>query len=94
MPSILGRFTKQPDEVLDYDVSYDDWFDGRTDTPSSFTVVAETGITIDSSARTGNVIRVVLSGGTNGESYKITTLLTTSDAIVKEADFVVKIKAI
>ena len=92
MSTILGRFTKQSDEVLDYDVSYEDWFADRADTPASFTVVAETGITVDSSARTGNVVRVVLSGGTHGTAYKVTVLLTTSDGIVKEADFVVKVK--
>lgn len=94
MASILGRFVKQPDEVLDYDVDYTDWFTNRTDTPSSFAVVAETGITLDSSSRTGKVVKVVLSGGTSGRSYKITVRLTTSTGIVKEADFVVKVKAV
>ena len=47
MATVLGKFTKQPNEVLDYDVDYDDWFSNRTDTPSSFVVVAEAGITVD-----------------------------------------------
>ena len=94
MPSILGKFTKQPDEVLDYDVSYDDWFSNRADTPSTHTVVVETGITKVSDTLTGNTVRVVLSGGVSGEQYKVTTLLTTSTGIVKEADFIVKVKAV
>lgn len=95
MPSILGRFTKQSDEVLDYDVDFEDWFTNRTDAPDSFTVSAETGITVvGSSMASTYVVRVVLSGGTDGESYKITVLLTTDAAtpITKEADFVVKVK--
>ncbi len=40
------------------------------------------------------VVTVVLSGGTDGASYKVTVLLTTSDGIVKEADFIVRIKAV
>jgi hypothetical protein len=94
MASILGRFVKQPAEVLDYDVDYTDWFANRTDTASSFTAVAEPGITIDSSARTGNVVKVVLSGGTANTTYKITVRLTTSTGIIKEADFTVRIKAV
>lgn len=92
--AILGKRTKQPDEILDYDVNYDEWFSNRTDTPASYTVDAETGITLVSDDLAGNVVRVVLGGGTAGESYKITVLLTTSDGIVKEADFVVKVKAV
>lgn len=94
MPSILGRFTKQSGETLDYDVSYDDWFENRDDAPASFTAAAETGIDIETSSLTGNVVRVVLSGGTSGESYKITVLLTTDAAtpVIKEADFIVKVK--
>lgn len=94
MASILGRFVKQPDEVLDYDVDYTDWFTNRDDVPSSYVAVAETGIVIDSSARTDNVVKVVLSGGTAGRSYKVTVRLTTDTGIVKEADFIVKVKAV
>lgn len=94
MASILGRFVKQPDEVLDYDVDYTDWFTNRTDTPSTYVVVADPGITIVSSARTGSVVKAVLSGGTSGRSYKITVRMTTSTGIIKEADFVVKVKAV
>lgn len=92
--SVIGRSTKQPDEVLDYDVDFDEWFSNRTDTPSSYTVDAETGITVVSDDLVDNTVRVVLGGGTSGESYKVTVLLTTSDGIVKEADFVVKVKAV
>lgn len=94
MPSILGKFTKQPDEVLDYDVSYVDWFSNRTDAPSSHNVTVPAGITKVSDSLTGKVVRVVLSGGTAGAQYKITTLLTTSTGVIKEADFIVKVKAV
>lgn len=92
MTTILGRFTKQSQEILDYDVDFTDWFEGRTSSPSTFTVSYDDGITVVSSARTGNVVKVVLSGGTNGEKYKITVRLTTTDNLVKEADFIVRIK--
>jgi len=90
--AVLGRFVKQPSEVLDYDVDFSDWFEGRTDTPSSHTVIAEIGITVVGSSRTGNVVKVVLSEGTAGTKYKIAVRLTTNTFLVKEAEFVVAIK--
>ncbi len=89
---ILGKFYKQPAEVLDYDVDYTDWFSNRADTPASFVVVAETGITVVGSSRTDNVVKVILSGGTADVKYKITVRLTTTNSLVKEADFTVTIQ--
>lgn len=94
MATILGKFSKQPAEVLDYDVDFTDWFSNRTDTPASFVVVVEPGITVFSSSRTGNIVKVVLSGGTSGGKYKVTVRLTTVLGLVKEADFQVTVKEI
>ena len=94
MTAVLGKFDKQPAEILDYDVDFTDWFANRTDAPSSHTATAPDGITIVSATRTGNVVKVILSGGTEGTSYKITVRLTTTAALVKEADFTVKIKEV
>lgn len=96
MSFILGRHTKQPDEVLDYDVSFVDWFSNRGDAADSITVTADTGIVVDGSSITANVVRVTLSGGTSGVTYKITVRLTTDAAlpVVKEVDFLVKVKAV
>lgn len=90
--SILGKFTKQPSEILDYDVDYTDWFSGRTDTPVSITTVIATGITEVSHVLNGMVAKVILSGGTDGQTYKITVRLTTTNGIVREADFLVLVK--
>ena len=94
MTTILGKFSKQPAEILDYDVDYTEWFSNRIDTPSTFTVTAETGITVVSTARTGKVVKVTLSGGTTGVKYKVTIRLTTTLGLVKEADFTVSVKEI
>jgi hypothetical protein len=92
--AILGKFQKQPSEILDYDVDYTDWFSNRVDTPASFTTVLETGITLAGSSRTGNVVKLILSGGTAGTKYKATVRLTTTAGLVKEADFTVTVKEI
>jgi hypothetical protein len=91
--TILGRFTKQPTEVLDYDVDFSEWFADRTDVIGSIAVTADAGITIASSSNSGFVVKVVLSGGSNGVRYKITVRITTApSAFVREADFVVTVK--
>lgn len=94
MTAILGKFVKQPAEVLDYDVDFTDWFSNRTDTPGSFIVTAEPGITVVSSTRIGFVVKIILSGGASGTKYKLTVRLTTSNSLVKEADFVVAVKEV
>jgi hypothetical protein len=88
----LARFTKQPSEILDYLVDYTEWFSERSDTPSTEVTTVDAGITKVSSGIDGRIVKVVLSGGTVGESYKITTRLTTTSGIVREADFTVAVK--
>ena len=92
--AILGKFTKQPNEVIDYDVDFTDWFADRADTPSAYVVTADIGITVVGSARTGNVIKIILAGGTTGTRYKVQTRLTTTAGLVKEAEFTVAVKEI
>lgn len=89
---ILATYTKQPADVLDYDVEYSD-FMGGIDALSSKTVTATpTGINVDSSSIVGTRVKVWLSGGTNGVTYKITVTATTSDGRVKQDEFKVKVK--
>lgn len=92
MAQLLGRYVKQSAEILDYDVDFSEWMEGRTDTPASQVVVADPGITVVGSSRTGNVVKVVLGGGADGDSYKITVRLTTNLGLVREADFQVTVK--
>lgn len=93
--ALLGRFTKQPGETIDYPVDFTDWMAGRTgDSIASYTVAVAAGITIATYVRVGNLITVVLSGGTDGVSYKTTVKITTAAGLVKEAEFIVKIKEV
>lgn len=92
--SVLGKFVKQPNETLDYDVDYSDWFATRSDTPLSVATTVTTGITHVSSTIVGETVKVILSGGTSGTDYQITVRLTTAGGLVKEADFIVKVREI
>lgn len=92
MTALLGRFTKQSTEVLDYDVDFTEWFSNRDDEPTTFAVVVQTGLTLETSMMNAAVVKVVLSGGTDGETYKVTVRMHTTASLVKEADFTVRIK--
>jgi len=92
--SILGTFTKQPNEVLDYDIDYTSWLSETDFVVSDITTVDGVGLVIDSSIviNSGTKLKIWLSGGTDGATYKITARVTTSDARVKEDEFRVRIK--
>lgn len=96
--AILGRYTMQPNETLDFDVSYDEWFTGRADAYLSHAVVVEDGLVLAGSVANGNVIKCVvkpdLASYVNGDRYKVTVRLTTTSGIVKEADFYITVKEV
>ncbi len=90
----MMRFKKQSTETRDFDVNFEDWFSNRVDGPESIEFVTPDGITEVSNVLVGFVGKVILSGGTNGESYTITARLTTTAGLIKETEFVVTIKDI
>lgn len=81
MIKLLGRFEKQPAEIKDYIFSAIAFLLAKTDTlasPVPYELIAEAGITIVSHAlENGNVIRLFVSGGVDGMTYKITCTITT-----------------
>jgi len=90
--ALLGKFTKQPNEILDYDVDFTKWFSNRDDLPATFTTVVQSGLTLIESVLVGKVVKLVLGGGLDGHTYKVTVRLTTNMDLVKEADFQIKVK--
>ena len=90
--AILGKVVKQPVEVQDYDISFVDWLAALSDTASTHTVTAETGITVDSSTLTAGVVKVWLSGGTDGTTYKVTAQIVTAGGRTKEDEIKIKVR--
>lgn len=84
--ALLGSMVKQPREVLDFDVDYTAPLTARSDTVVDKLVEASpAGLTIESSTISGgNKIKVVVSGGTDPTTYKVTVLATTSAGLVFE----------
>jgi len=69
---------KASGDVQDYDFNYTFWLASLQDTGSSSTVTVSPGITLVSSNLANGVVKVWLSGGTDGQTYVITSTLTTS----------------
>jgi hypothetical protein len=92
--SILGKFTKQPVEIQDYDIDFNSYLEFHNDIALSHTTFADTGVTIMSSALVDGVVKVFVSGGTDGNSYKVSATITTQGGRVKQGDILVKVKEI
>jgi hypothetical protein len=93
--SVLEKFTKQPADVQDYDIDFSEYLASMGDDVAlSYVVSADPGITLVYSMLTGAVVKVFLSGGVTGTSYKVTTTLTTMGGRVKQAEIVVRVKEV
>jgi len=104
----LASYAKQPAEVIDYDIDYAEYFatDDRIDSTgvpaeprnayfnvSSVSEVTPT-LVVDSTyvIGEGKVLKLWVSGGTNGVSYKVTARVTSTGGRVKEVEFKVKVR--
>jgi hypothetical protein len=94
MPKV-GTVTHQPQDVMDYDISYADWIPAG-DTITSATIKCEpTMSNAPSYAISTPVVKVwVYQGGVTGAVHKITVKATTAAGRVKEAELIVKIKEV
>lgn len=90
----MKTFTKQISEVLDFDFDFADFLAERgNDRITSAVIVAQAGITVVSSLTIdGVLVKVYLSGGTNGIKYKVTCTAQTLGGRVVEREFFLLIK--
>lgn len=93
---ILAKYTKQPADVQDYDVDFQtEFLSAMADIapgPAGLVVLADAGIHLDTYSLNNGLAKVWLSGGTDGNSYKVTVTLTTTAGRVKQVEFVIKVK--
>lgn len=92
---ILGNFTKQPVDVVDYDIDYSEWLtDGDNVQSATIVTAPATDLTIDAVFINDPRVKIWVSGGINGITYKVTVTTTTADGRVKQDEFRVKVKDI
>ena len=80
-------YIKDPEAVLDYAFDWSDWLDSTSspaETISSHTVTVPSGITKDSDRESGETVTIWLSGGTEGNNYKVECKIVTSESRTEE----------
>lgn len=89
---ILGTFIKQPADITDYDVEYQEWLLTGDSLANSQVTVSPDTITIQATHIIGQRVNIWLAGGEVGATYKFTVNTTTTQGRVRQDEFRVKIK--
>lgn len=97
---ILGTKTQQPDELLDYDISYKNWLVG-TDRIATVNATVEPPYDVDTNpdglratylSHDGEVVKLWVRGGISGTTYKVELTIETDDGRIKQDELRFKIK--
>lgn len=107
---LLKTYKKQPWEVKDYDVTFNDWLaqmdpdDALSNATTTVALIPNprdttpdtTPLLIDSIDITATMVKLGVSAGTDGKSYKVTLRVTTQgvDGFVRkdESELIFKVK--
>ena len=90
---MLGTLTKQPADYLDYDVNFEEWLtDDDTIASAGATVEPAGELTIGDVLISSPIVKLWLSGGLDGKTYKITLTATTAFGRVKETEFRIRVR--
>jgi hypothetical protein len=92
----MNLFQKQPADQLDYDLDFSEWLTG-SDTITGAVAVSDAPdeddeLVVESVSITDQQVKVWLSGGITGSTYKVTATITTSEGRVKELDFKIRVR--
>jgi hypothetical protein len=89
----MNLFTKQPADVLDYDLDFSDWLTG-TDVLTGVVATASgpEDLQIQSASIVGQTAKIWISGGISGSTYKVTATISTSEGRVKQLEFKIRVR--
>ncbi|WP_225784449.1 hypothetical protein [Xenophilus sp. Marseille-Q4582] len=82
---------KDPDAVLDYSQDWGPWLQNVSDTIVSHEIVAEDGLTVESSANDATTVTAWVSGGIAGKTQRLTFRVTTADGRTDDRSVFLKI---
>lgn len=89
----MNLFQKQPGDQLDYDLDFSDWItasDTITGAVATSSVPAE--LNIVSVVVASPMVKVWVSGGVSGATYKVTATITTAEGRIKELEFKIRVR--
>lgn len=94
---ILGTYRKQTADELDYDVEYEDWLidsDGLSQNVAPEVTVEPEGLEILSVTRDydNRRVKIWVGGGEDGEQYKVSITLETSEGRVRQDEFYIIVR--
>ncbi len=90
----IAKHVKQPVEVQDYPLDFTSYLQEVNDLAESHTVEASDGVVVESSSLVRGVVRVFVSGGQHGRTYKVSVTVTTKGGRVKQLDIQLKVKKV
>lgn len=86
-------FQKQPADTLDYDIDFSSWLtDEDTIVAAAAVSSVPAELTIDSVLSSSQAVKVWVSGGLTGSTYKVTATATSALGRIKEIDFKIRVK--
>lgn len=95
---IIKQFSKQPNDIQDYQIDFSKWLLAVGDTilsaASSFTCITDAALTdleLTATQIVDEAVWVMTSGGTHGNVYKITVTADTVSGRRKEADILLRV---
>lgn len=93
----LGTFRMQPADEWDYDIDYSDWLppsDGLSDQVAPVVTVSLPGLMIESVTRDydNKRVKIWLSGGTDGETYKLEVTTRSREGRVRQDEFFIVVR--
>ena len=71
---------KSPADVADYYIDWSEFLSSTTESITSASITAPSGITAVENSFTGKIVRIRLSGGTAGTTYAIVCTVTTTNS--------------
>ena len=90
---MLGIKQKRPSDVLDYDITYEDWLTDSDEITTVVTNVQPAGELIVQSVQVSSPqVKVWLSGGVDGSTYDVQVTISTEGTRVKEECFKVRVR--
>lgn len=90
---ILETFTKQPNEVQDYDIDFNEYLTSMGgDSITAHVIPLVDGLDIITSTVVNGVVKVFIGGGTAGQKYVVTVRVNTSGGRVREAEIAIKVR--